>query len=322
MPLSQRIPPSRHVGVLLFERFSNHCLANAVEPLRAANGFAGRTLYDWSFLSVDGRRVTSSSGLPVEPQGPVARHPGGDLLLVMPSYGFRDHANPSTLRALRSAAARFGALVGMDTGAWLLAAAGLLSGRRATIHWDERTAMAERFPEVEVVDARFVIDGDRITCGGVTTAFDLMLALIEAQHGPMLRLEVSALFQPDAGGTGAGSALPTGRRAADLAVAAMRRNLETPLPIELIAAEAGLSQRALEQVFRAAFHRTPQAVYRSLRLREARRLAAGSAMSVAEIATRCGYADSSAMTRAFRNEFALTPRDLRRAAQAADSGKI
>jgi AraC family transcriptional regulator, carnitine catabolism transcriptional activator len=301
------------VGVLLFERFSNHCLANAVEPLRAANGFAGRSLYDWTFLSVDGARVTSSSGLPVQPDGTLARHPGGDLLLVMPSYGFRDHATPATLRALRSAARRFGALVGMDTGAWLLAAAGLLGGRRATIHWDEMTAMAERFPEVEVVDARFVIDGDRITCGGVTTAFDLMLALIEARHGPMLRLEVAGLFQPGARASGVPEPA-TGRRGVDRAVAAMRRSLEAPLPIARIAAEAGLSQRALEHAFRAALGRTPQAVYRSLRLREARRLVTGTGMSVAEIADRCGYADASAMTRAFRDEFAVAPRDLRRAA--------
>jgi AraC family transcriptional regulator, carnitine catabolism transcriptional activator len=112
----------------LFDRFSNHCLANAIEPLRAANTFAGRTLYRWSFLSLDGAQVTSSSGLPVQPDTTLARHPGGDYLFLMPSYGFRDQAGPATARALRSAARRFGALVGMDTGAWLLAAAGFSRG--------------------------------------------------------------------------------------------------------------------------------------------------------------------------------------------------
>jgi AraC family transcriptional regulator, carnitine catabolism transcriptional activator len=318
MQVSHSSAPCRTIGVLLFDRFSNHCLANAIEPLRAANTFAGRTLYRWSFLSLDGAQVTSSSGLPVQPDTTLARHPGGDYLFLMPSYGFRDHARPATSRALRSAARRFGALVGMDTGAWLLAAAGLLAGRRATIHWDELTAMAERFPDVEVTDIRFVRDGDRITCGGVTTAFDLVLAMIEAHHGPMLRLEVAALFQPgDRAGEGERVRPPTRRRAVDAAVAAMRRNIETPLPMRAIAEGAGVTQRALEAAFRETLDRTPQAVYRGLRLREARRLLGGTTMSVSEIAARCGYENASAMTRAFRAEFGARPRDVRRAAARA-----
>jgi transcriptional regulator GlxA family with amidase domain len=303
----------RDVGVLLFDSFSNHCLANAIEPLRAANTLSGKSLYRWTFLSVDGAGVVSSSGLPVQPALPLARHDGGDLLFVMPSYGFRSHANTSTLRALRSAGGRFRTLVGMDTGAWLLAAAGLLAGRRATIHWDEMTALAERFPDLDVRDERYVIDGNRITCGGVTTTFDLVLDLIEAHHGAMLRLEVAALFVPGETRFAGGRVHPpTRRRGVDLAVAAMRRNLETPLPLGEVAAVAGLSQRGLEAAFRGALGLTPQAVYRGLRLREARRLAEGTTMSVAEIAARCGYADASAMTRAFRQEFGLSPREFRK----------
>jgi transcriptional regulator GlxA family with amidase domain len=96
----------------------------------------------------------------------------------------------------------------------------------------------------------------------------------------------------------------------------MRRTVETPLPIAAVAQAAGLSQRALEAAFRDSLGLSPQSVYRSLRLREARRLAEGTAMSVAEIAGRCGYADPSAMTRAFRQEFGRSPRDLRRGAAA------
>ncbi len=316
MQTSQSPRVAREIGVLLFDRFSNHCLANAIEPLRAANNLSGRDLYRWRFLSVDGRGVVSSSGLPVQPDAPLSRHAGGDYLFVMPSYGFRDHAGAATLRALRGAAGRFRALVGMDTGAWLLAAAGLLAGRRATIHWDEITPFAERFPDIDVREDRYVIDGDRLTCGGVTTTFDLILDLIEAHHGAMLRLEVAALFlhsdrplAPRAGGD-------SGRTAVDTALSVMRRTVETPLPIAAVAQAAGLSQRALEAAFRDSLGLSPQSVYRSLRLREARRLAEGTAMSVAEIAGRCGYADPSAMTRAFREEFGRSVRDLRRGAAA------
>ncbi|MCU0856224.1 MAG: helix-turn-helix domain-containing protein, partial [Rhodobacteraceae bacterium] len=104
----------------------------------------------------------------------------------------------------------------------------------------------------------------------------------------------------------------------DAAVAAMRRNIETPLPLSAIAARAGLTQRALEAAFQSVLGRTPQAVYRGLRLREARRLVVETSMSVAEVAARCGYADASAMTRAFRAEFGLSPREMR--ASAAGGG--
>jgi transcriptional regulator GlxA family with amidase domain len=303
----------REIGVLLFDRFSNLCLANAIEPLRAANTLSGRDLYRWSFLSVDGAGVVSSSGLPVQPDMPLSRHPGGDYLFVMPSYGFREHAGARTSRALRSAAARFGDLVGMDTGAWLLAAAGLLSGRRATIHWDEMVAFAEHFPDIDVREDRYVIDRNRITCGGVTTTFDLILDLIEAHHGAMLRLQVAALFLHNDRPLAGRVALPrTGRPVVDTALSVMRRNIEAPLPVSAVAKAAGVSQRSLGAAFRDTLALSPQAVYRSLRLREARRLAEGTRMSVAEIAGRCGYADPSALTRAFRAEFGQSLREARR----------
>ncbi|MGI1663721.1 GlxA family transcriptional regulator [Palleronia sp. KMU-117] len=313
--------PTREIGVLLFDRFSNLCLANAVEPLRAANTLSGRGLYRWQFLSIDGAGVVSSSGLPVQPDAPLSRHPGGDYLFVMPSYGFRRHSTAPTLRALRAAARRFRVVVGMDTGAWLLAAAGLLLGRRATIHWDEITPFAERFSDVDVRPDRYVIDGDRITCGGVTTTFDLILDLIEAQHGAMLRLDVASLFLHSDRPLARRADQGQGRHApyapvVDAALSVMRRTVETPLPVAAVAQATGVSQRALEAAFRRAFALTPQAVYRGLRLREARRLAEGTPMSVAEIAARCGYADPSALTRAFRAEFGASPRDLRRAAGA------
>ena len=162
--------PARQLAVLLFPSFSNHCLANTIEPFRAANNIARRTLYEWRHFTIDGGSVTSSSGLPVETESLSRIMPGGDLLFVMPSYGFLDHATARMSRSLRAARGRFPVLVGMDTGAWLLAAAGLLDGRRATIHWDEARGFAEAFPEVEVVEDRFVLEADLATCGGASTA--------------------------------------------------------------------------------------------------------------------------------------------------------
>ena len=182
------------IGVLLFDRFSNHCLANAIEPFRAANELSGRRLYRWHHLSMDGAPVVSSSGLAVRPERALERHDGGAMLFLVPSYGVERLGTSRTLRAIRAASRRFDVVAGMDTGAWLMAEAGLLDGRRATLHWDNLAEFRERFPEVRAVSDPYVADPPAMSCGGVTTTFDLVLDLIERRHGPMLRLEVAAFF--------------------------------------------------------------------------------------------------------------------------------
>lgn len=305
---------TRTVGVLLFPNFSNFCLANAVEPLRAANTLARRPLYRWQFLGLTNEVLTSSSGLPVTPEESLARHPGGDCLLLLPSYDFRSQATPEVLRALRAARRRFRTLIGMDMGSWLLAAAGLLDGRRATLHWDELDHFAEAFPEVETSPERVVQDGDILSCGGGTTAFELMLDLIGRHHGPMLRLEVAALFMH--GERPLPADLPprlSDDQLVEAAVSIMRRNVEAPLPVAAVARRLQVTPRALERRFRAVLGRGPGATYRALRLNAARRLVEQTTLTISEIATRCGYEDASALTRAFRAAFGAAPRDLRRA---------
>lgn len=94
------------VCVLLFPRFSNHCLANAIEPFRATNVLLTREAYRWRFVTLDGEAVVSSSGLPVMPQARLRDDPGGDFLFVMSSYDVTDFAGPATSRALQAAARR------------------------------------------------------------------------------------------------------------------------------------------------------------------------------------------------------------------------
>ena len=161
---------TQEIAVLLFPRFSNHCLANAVEPLRAANDFLGWNAYRWSFVTIDGCEVQSSSGLPVAPNSSLREHRGGSTLIVASSYDVRLFATDSTARSLRAAAQRFATIAGLDTGAWLMAHAGLLDGFKATIHRDELTAFSERFANVDTVSERYVIDGTRVTCGGAMAA--------------------------------------------------------------------------------------------------------------------------------------------------------
>jgi transcriptional regulator GlxA family with amidase domain len=235
----------------------------------------------------------------------------------MPSYSVREHATAKTARALQAAAGRFGHIAGFDTGSWLMAAAGLLNGRTATIHWDEITAFEETFSQVTVVPDRFTRDGRFLTCGGVTTAFDMVLDLLRRTHGEALHLEVTSLFLPtDKAETG----LPGGGRGrntlANRATGLMRRNLENPLPLPQIARELGVTQRKLEQHFQARFGASPRTVYKRLRLLSAHRYVENADYPIAEIALRCGYQNASAMTRAFVVEFGITPSGLRQKSQA------
>jgi len=310
MPNSPKSAPQT-VTVLLHEQFSMHCLANAIEPLRAANDLSRRALYDWRFVTHDGGAVTSSSGLTVT--GAPLREAGpGDWLLVVSSYDYRAYATPAFGAALRAGAQRFETVIGMDTGSWLMAAAGLLDGCRATIHWDELDGMAEHFPETEVVGDRFVIDGSVLTCGGATTTFDLILELIGQRHGPALRLEVAALFMHGERRDPA-DRLPrrSGSRLVDAAAALMRRNIEAPLSVPQIAARLGVTQSRLSAACRQVLGMSAAAAYRQIRMGEARRLLENTDLTVSEIAGRCGYADAAAFARGYRLIHGISPRETR-----------
>lgn len=303
---------TEEVAVLLFPRFSNHCLANAVEPLRAANDFLMREAYRWQYTTLDGTPVASSSGLPVLPHRCLQDHPGGEFLFVASSYDVRSYATPATSRALNEAARRFRHIVGLDTGAWLMAHASLLDGTQATVHWDELVAFSETFVDVYAVEAKYVIGRNVMTCGGAMTAFDLVLELIGRRHGEALKLEVASLFQhhstvPIQHQLYVNSASPL----VSEALALMSANIETPLQIADLAARVQTTQRGLNRAFHAELGAPPQTVYKRLRVAMARRYAQQSNHSIAEIAVRCGYRNAAAMTRAFGEQYQISPSALR-----------
>ena len=128
--------PPITIAFVLFGRFSNLCLANCLEPMRAANAFARAPAYRWRFVTLDGAPVVSSSDMPVLPDGDLDSLGAVDRLFVLASYDHLAHDTGRTRRLLARAARRCDLVVGLDAGAWLMASAGLLRGRRATIHRD------------------------------------------------------------------------------------------------------------------------------------------------------------------------------------------
>lgn len=291
------------VTFLLFDGFSNLVLACLLEPLRAVRDEAGVEVA-WHILTASGGTARSSSGMQVAPD---ARGPGPvDVLVVVAGYGYRDHATGPGLRLLTDMVRHSDLVIGADSGAWLLAAAGLLDGREATLHWSLVPDFAETFPQVSTVTASYV-RGERLwTCGGASGAFEMVQALIAARFGQDQAYAASSMFvhhapAPDADAVHglpliAASGSPGLRRVIDRMV----ETIETPLPLAQLAATAGMSPSKLDRMFRAVVGLPPGAYYRALRLARARELRASTTLPLREIALRCGYGDASALSKALR----------------------
>jgi len=300
------------IDVLLFDGFSNHCLANTLEPFRAANTITGQMPYQWRLLSLEGGLVRSSSGMLVQTEMATASRPPCDYLMVTASYGHLALCSSQVLTALRALFANAKCLVGLDMGSWLLAAAGQLNGRPATIHGHLFESFSETFTQVDARQERFVIDGNRITCGGAMASFDLVLTLIGQHCGEIIRLDVASLFlhqtnQP----FGNADNIPVRSKLVSRALVLMDQNIETPVPIPLIARHLGCSLKSLQRRFARSLNATPGQVYRHRRLIAVRSLVESTNLSIVEIAARCGYENASSMTRAFKNQFGTTPMDMR-----------
>lgn len=300
------------IDILLFDLFSNYCLANLVEPFRAANSFSDHKLYQWRFKSLDGTPVRSSSGLDVATEIFVPNESQPDYLMIISGYGYRSICTSKLIRTLKQADNGKTVIAGLDTGSWLMAYAGLLDGEKATIHADVFDAFSESFFELQPVRDRFRINGNRITCGGASAAFDLVLRLINDHHGEALRYDVASLFlqATDRRDLNTYDAQTRSTLAAK-AMEIMDRYIEEPIAISKIAAGLNVSSKKLQREFLKTFGVPPTQVYRHKRLLAGRKLIQETDISMPEIAVRCGYQCASAFTRAFHEEFSETPTDAR-----------
>ena len=303
------------IGLLLFDRFSNLCLANCIEPLRAANTLLGQRVFEWSILTPDGHPTRSSSGLDILAHGPVGQMRPSDYLFILASYDHEYHDTPATRRLLRKAARRSKVTVGFDAGPWLMASAGLLEQRHATVHRDLLPAFTEAFLNVQTERRRIVRDGAVMTCAGAMSALDLTLDLIARHAGEAVRLDTRRLFlheEPPLDGTrDLGQTDPLVRRAIDI----MADRFERPIALTDLAKLLSCQPRTLDRRFRARLGAPPGQVYRHMRLSAARSMIEDSRRSVTEIALLCGYDSPAALTRAIRRQYGVSPTALRNAAR-------
>ena len=202
-------------------------------------------------------------------------------MFVCGGINVREAVSPALLPALRRLAERRVALGALCTGGYALAKAGLLDNFRATIHWENLSALREEFPRVRISDQLFTIDRDRYTCSGGTAPLDLMLNLIERKLGPRISQLVSEQFivdrvrkDTDRQYVPLRAQIGISHRGLIRVAQLMEENIEKPLSLEDIAKATGLSRRQIERLFKRDLNCVPKRYYLEMRLQPRARTAA------------------------------------------------
>jgi transcriptional regulator GlxA family with amidase domain len=321
--LYRGVMDGRRVVVVGYDGIELIDVACVTSGFEHANRLGADPVYEVVLATAVGRPVRSDSGLELRGQGRLDAITGSiDTLIVSGGLGHESAAaNTRLLGQVRRLAALSRRVTSVCTGATVLAAAGLLDGRRATTHWYHARRLAERFPQVHVDAAPIYIrDGPVATSGGVTSALDLTLAFIEEDHGAELARWVAMgmvtyLQRP---GNQAQMSMFTSiprpdqvlvRRVVDHVVS----HLDADLGAAELAALVGVSERHLSRLFAEHLGRTPAKLVRDARLEAASRLLADTREPLTTIARRCGFSSAESLRQAFVARFGIPPSRFRTA---------
>jgi transcriptional regulator GlxA family with amidase domain len=316
---------------LTLPNYSAIAVSNAVEPLRMANSLSATAAYEWVIASLDGQPVPASNGLTLSPTVALAEIGRADIVFVCGGINVREAVSPALLAALRRLGEQRLALGALCTGGYALARAGLLDRYRATIHWENLSALREEFPRVLIADQLFTIDRNRYTCSGGVAPLDLMLNLIESKLGTQIAQRVSEQFILDRIRSDrerqyvplraqVGVSHQSLIKVAEL----MEANIERTLSLERIAKETGLSRRQIERLFKRHLNCVPKRYYLELRLKRARELLLQTAMPIMDITTACGFQSPPHFSKCYRKQFGYPPsveRQARTRSLAVEDGR-
>ncbi len=308
---------ARRVLVIVTPNFNLAATTGFLDPFRASNYLDGSILFRWVIASPTGGEVTASNGLvlrtvPLRDATDLAP----DIVVVSSSWAPEAYNSAPLHRALQRWA-RAGTIVGaLDTGAFILAEAGLLKGRRATVHYEHIDSLKELHPETEVSEDLFVFDDRIVTCCGGAAATDCALHLIRQLHGDSLangaaRYLFHQRLRPPGASQNPGTLEPLGSTAPGAlkrAIKLMEENLEDALSIPQLCRRLRLSQRQLDRLFERFVRKPPVLYYRDIRLDRARSLVTQTDMKLSEVAVASGFANQAHFSRAYRQKFGLPPR--------------
>ena len=314
------------VGFVLVPRFTLTAFAGFVDALRLAADEGDRSrqhLCRWEILGSD--PVASSCGALVTPTAPLESAERYDTIVVVGGLLHGGQRVPARVTAfLREAAAQGVRLVGLCTGSFVLARAGLLDGYLACVSWFHREEFEAEFPHCRVVSNQmFVIDRDRLTCAGGTSVVHLAATLIERSIGrasAVKALRIMIEEQPLPARTLQPEAVLTERSTDSVVHKAMlliEQHLQQPESIELLAERLGIGRRQLERRFKVDVGLSPAEYRQKLRLERASWLLRHTDLDVTEVALECGFQDGASFARALRRGTGVSPSAFRRAADTA-----
>jgi len=285
-----------------------------MESLRIANRMAGKQLYSWRLVGEGGDVVTCSAGTTFKLDADLDDLNRDDTIMICGGIDVQASTTKRLLGWIRREARKGLVIGGLCTAAYSLARAGLLDGKKATIHWENQDSFAEEFDDVELTKSVFVIDGNRMTTAGGTSSIDLMLKLIADDHGEDLANSVADQLIYSSIRTDQDTqrlSVPTriGVRHPKLSqvIQMMETNIEEPISPSILAKDVGMSTRQLERLFRRYLNRSPKRYYMELRLQKARNLLMQTDMSVINVALACGFASPSHFSKCYRAHYDTTP---------------
>ena len=309
-----------HMVFIVVPRFNITTLITMIETLRIANYLAPSSTFSWEVASFDGSKVIASNGMTATIKTANENLRSAEFVFILGSWGTEHYHNQKLTAWLRKRARAGERICGVELGSYIVARAGLLDGKSATIHWSWLNGFKENFDRVEVEESLFTLDSKVMTCSGGLAGVDLMLRLIEEINGSSFSGEIAdqMLHHPIRSAASPqrstmGRSTETMRPLLREAMTLIENNIEEPLTVPQIAKVLGVSQRQLERQFKKNVGCTVVQFGLLKRLQNARLLLISTDMSIRQIATASGFNTMSHFAFSFGKFFGRRPSDYREA---------